>query len=513
MACSFWRALADCGANRLGGRGILRGCGGLRVGARLRQLQRHGREPARTADHLHGSTRRTRRNDANHRVVVARKDGAVVAQHGARDAPELPACFGIVGNDRLIVDISRGHHKHRRFRDAHFLKGTGEIVQQKELNRSGGEHDAELGQLVGKARSKRHALTLLQQHDRTRRIGERLLLLGRHLANAARCLGVRHHDRERLAAAALSLAKPSDRLGVARIAHQMEPAEPLHGHDLPGAQQLDRPRDESIRGLARFSPGDAPAIGKLIGGHVPRPARREALAQRRLAVGTPRQRKVRAAFEARVRLRVEAAVERVGVFGSTALAHGEILHRRARAIVGKRVDDGEARPAIGTVDEGVAEAAVVRVEQFRRAVVAGGQISRHERGLLHRGVVREADLKRVEVLKGHFLKLDFLHLRRRGSVLGKLDHELVEQAALPFRMDVHAIRRVQDPSIDQVFFRHSVDKGTKPDPLDDSRHMNIERLNHASHPQKLRQYRKPRPSCDGRGANQQDPTARPESRE
>ena len=382
------------------------------------------------------------------------------------------------------MDVSRGHHKHRRFRNVHLLEGAGEIVQQEELHRGGGEHNAQLGQLVGKARGKRHTRTLLQQNDRTRRIGEGLLLLGRHLADAARRLGVRHHDRERLAAAALSLAKPSDRLGVARVAHQVEPAEPLHGHDLPGAQQLDRPRDEGIRGLARFSPGDAPAIGKLIGGHVPRPARREILARRRLAVGAPGQRKVRAALEARVRLRVEAAVERVGVFGGAALAHGEILHRRARAIVGQRIDNGKARPAIGTVDKRVAEAAVVRVEQFRRAVVARGQVGRHERGLLHCGVVREANLKRVEVLKGHFLKLDFLHLGRRWRILGKLDHELVEQAALPFRMDVHAVRRVQNPSVDQVFLRHSVDKGPKPDPLDDSRHMNIERLDHASHPQK-----------------------------
>ena len=159
--CGFGRALIAGGASRLGGRGILRDCGSLWVGARLRQLQRHGREPARTANHLHGSARRTRRDDANHRIVVARKDGAVVAQHGAHDAPELPACFGIVGDDRLIVNISRGHHKHRRFRDAHLLKGASEIVQQEELQRGGGEHDAQLGQLVGKARDKRHALTLL----------------------------------------------------------------------------------------------------------------------------------------------------------------------------------------------------------------------------------------------------------------------------------------------------------------------------------------------------------------
>ena len=484
VACGFGRALMTGGANRLGGRGVLGDCSSLRVGARPRQLQRHGRETASAADHLHGRAHGSRRDDANHRIIVARKDGAIVAQHGARDAAKFPACLDIVGDDWLIVDVSRGHHKHRRFRNAHLLEGAGEIVQQEELHRGGGEHNAQLEQLVGKARGKRHALTLLQQHDRARRIREGLLLLGRHLADAARRLGVRHHDRERLAAAALSLAKPSDCLCIARVAHQMEPTEPLHGHDLPGAQQLDRPRDEGIRGLARFSPGDAPAIGKLIGGHVPRPARREVLARRRLAVGAPSQRKVRAALEARVRLRVEAAVERVGVFGGAALAHGEILHRRARAIVGKRIDDGKARPAIGTVDEGVAEATVVRVEQFRRAVVARGQVGRHKRGLLHCGVVREANLKRVEVLKGHFLKLDFLHLGRCRRILGKLDHELVEQAALPFRMDVHTVRRVQNPSVNQVFLRHSIDKGPKPDPLDDSRHMNIERLDHASHPQK-----------------------------
>ena len=60
VACGFGRSLMASGASRLGGRGILRGCGSLWVGARLRQLQRHGREPARTADHLHGSARRTR---------------------------------------------------------------------------------------------------------------------------------------------------------------------------------------------------------------------------------------------------------------------------------------------------------------------------------------------------------------------------------------------------------------------------------------------------------------------
>lgn len=65
--------------------------------------------------------------------------------------PSFPARLGVVGDDRLIVHVSRGHHKHRRFRNAHLLEGAGEIVQQEELHRGGGEHNAQLGQLVGKA--------------------------------------------------------------------------------------------------------------------------------------------------------------------------------------------------------------------------------------------------------------------------------------------------------------------------------------------------------------------------
>lgn len=58
-----------------------------------------------------------------------------------------------------------------------------------------------------------------------------------------------------------------------------------------------------------------------------------------------------AAFEARVGLRVEAAVQRVAVLAGAALAHGEVLHRRALAIVGQLLDDSEARAAVRASDE------------------------------------------------------------------------------------------------------------------------------------------------------------------
>ena len=119
-------------------------------------------------------------------------------------------------------------------------------MQQEVLHRRCGEHDAQLEQLIGKPRGKRHTRTLLQQHDRAHRIGEGLFLFRGHLADAARRIGVCHHDGKRLAAAMLPLAQSRDRRGIARVAHQVEPAKPLHGHDLPRAKELDYPRNESI---------------------------------------------------------------------------------------------------------------------------------------------------------------------------------------------------------------------------------------------------------------------------
>ena len=60
---------------------------------------------------------------------------------------------------------------------------------------------------------------------------------------------------------------------------------------------------------------------------------------------------MRAALEARVGLRVEATVERVAVLAGAALAHREVLHGGALAVVGQLLDDGEPRPAVRAVDE------------------------------------------------------------------------------------------------------------------------------------------------------------------
>ena len=76
---------------------------------------------------------------------------------------------------------------------------------------------------------------------------------------------------------------------------------------------------------------------------------------------------------------MEAPVEGVEVLGSARLAHRKRGHRGAGAIVRQGGDDRPARPAVGAVGEGVAEAAVGRVECLGQAVGAGGGVGQFGR--------------------------------------------------------------------------------------------------------------------------------------
>ena len=79
---------------------------------------------------------------------------------------------------------------------------------------------------------------------------------------------------------------------------------------------------------------------------------------------------------------MEAPVERIGIFLRTGGTHGKDIHRGGGPIVGKALDDGEARAAVGAVDEGVVVTAVRGVEKLAEAVGAGSDVGRDERSAL-----------------------------------------------------------------------------------------------------------------------------------
>ncbi len=75
---------------------------------------------------------------------------------------------------------------------------------------------------------------------------------------------------------------------------------------------------------------------------------------------------------------MKTAIGGILVLRLTVWAHGELVHGCLGPIVGDVLDDGEARPAVGAVDEGIAVAPVPSVEHLLQAIRAGGDVRRDQ---------------------------------------------------------------------------------------------------------------------------------------
>src|SRR5579859_2233219 len=82
-------------------------------------------------------------------------------------------------------------------------------------------------------------------------------------------------------------------------------------------------------------------------------------------------------LRARHRLGMKTAVYWVGVFTRASRAEREAGHGRQRPVIGQVANDGEARAAVGAVNERVQIAPVGRVKQLAQAIVAQGHVWRH----------------------------------------------------------------------------------------------------------------------------------------
>ena len=450
------------GGAHQGERGLLlrtRGQQGFLLGLRTRAVERDGQrgEAAGTADELDGLLV-AYAHHAQHRVVVARQNATVVAQDGIGDAGELDQRLIVVGDDGLVMQVSRGHDQHGKSRIALLgTQGLREIVEQQMLDGRAGQHDAQLGKVIGQTGGELRLGPLAQQHDGAFGGFQGALLRLVDMARTARVGRARYHDGERLALAALALTQLRQRIGIRGVAHQMEAAEALHRHDAAVEQQLDRFRENGVGGFAGIAPLRLlPALRKV------HPA------------------DVRAAIPTGIGLRMEAAVERIGVFGGATRAHGEILHGRCGAVVGQRPDDGEARAAVRAVDERIAVATVFGVEQLVKAIVASGQIGGDQRGLLGVAIVGEADVERAEPFQRHLLEVDLLDLCGGRRVHVQLGDELVQQARLALGVDEHAFHSVENPAVELVFLRQTIHEGAKAHPLHDAFYLYVERFDHTT---------------------------------
>ena len=167
------------------------------------------------------------------------------------------------------------------------------------------------------------------------------------------------------------------------------------------------------------------------------------------------------------RLRVVAAVFWIMVFACTAVAHGEVFHGSAFAVVGRRFLDGEAGTAVGAVDEGMEVAGIFRVVEFAGAVIAGGDVG----GNVDRALFMSAfdNLEIIETEAGG----EFLGVHReddgtsRGIVFDCVEESLAGRART-FGVDFDVGAFVGDGATDVMGAGEIGDEGTEADALDDA---------------------------------------------
>ena len=168
-------------------------------------------------------------------------------------------------------------------------------------------------------------------------------------------------------------------------------------------------------------------------------------------------------------LGVEPAVGRVVVLRAARGAHREAGHRGQRPVVGHVPDDAEPWPAVGAVDERVAEPPVRRVSQFPQAVRAGRGVRGDQRAAAgwvagHR--LAGNDGEAGPAVRRDRLRGDPLHLGQRRCVPDQRGQEVLHPGRGPLHLGEHAVRVVAHPAGQAQPGSQGVHERAEPDPLD-----------------------------------------------
>ena len=185
------------------------------------------RQREHAGDRAAGAPQRQRASarGPQHRVVGARLDRAVVAEHEVGDRPEPLERVIVAIGDRLVGHVATRHHQR-----------LADVAQQQVVERAVRQHHAELGRARRNGPRDARAPPARRDHDRPvapaqqRRLGrpeDDQLAGGPHVGR---------HQCERLLLAVLASTQPPDRLLVRRHAREMEAADALDRHDRTGTK-------------------------------------------------------------------------------------------------------------------------------------------------------------------------------------------------------------------------------------------------------------------------------------
>ena len=169
---------------------------------------------------------------------------------------------------------------------------------------------------------------------------------------------------------------------------------------------------------------------------------------------------------ARDRLGVEAAVPGVLVLAAAIGAEQEPCHRGQRPVVRNADDDREPRSALRTVDEGVAEPPIVRIEELSEALVAGRDVRRDRRRPTRRRACLDDELG--VPTWGRRLGKNGIHTRERGCLATQVGREPIELGGLSLGLDDHSLAVIEYETRELMPTREPVDERPETYALDET---------------------------------------------
>ena len=329
-----------------------------------------------------------------HAVVHAHQDVTVVQQPGIGQMRQTAQGLAVAQADGLAAGIGRGHDQHGRGLSGRSGQAD-KLVEKDGMQGRVRQHEADAGgirrDIGGQA-----ALAGRAEHDGLFRAKQQGLVLRGKVAQLP-CRGqIRHHQGQRLVRAPLAQAQQGHAAGGAGVTGQLEAPQALDGQQVALPQQGGRPCHGIPHGCFRRQ--------GLRAGPVCRGAVRGqgAAGREQRVVHQPQ---ARPALRAGHGLGMETAVQRVAVFGLAAGAEGEAGHAGGGAVVGDGPGDGVARPAVGAIGEGIAEARIAGRVHVAQAVLADAHIGADQHAVAGMAVAGHDDEFRLAVHGGQLRDL------------------------------------------------------------------------------------------------------------
>ena len=268
---------------------------------------------------------------------------------------------------------------------------------------------------------------------------------------------IRHHQGQRFVRAPLAQAQQGHAAGGAGVTGQLETAQALEGQQTAVPQQEGRPRHGIPHGRCRRQ--------GLRAGPVRRGAVRGQGAARRQQ-GIVHQPQARSALRAGHGLGVEAPVQRIAVLGLAAGTEGEAGHAGGSTVVGDGTGDGVARPAIGAIGEGIAEARIAGRAHVAQAVLADAHIGADQHAVAGMAVAGHDDEFRLAVHRGQLRDLQPGEPCQGRQLTAQAHGKGIHLRRVALHLDAHPLRGVAHAAGKAAFHGQPVDEGAEAHALD-----------------------------------------------